>query len=98
MEPFVYRDGELVAENVPLGRIAREVGTPVDGEFADEQRDRGDRHHRAGAAHDLRHTCTAIVFHRPWWNRPTDSTQRVKCPRTIASQIQCAASCPVACK
>lgn len=29
MEPFVYRDGEMVAENVPLLRIAREVGTPV---------------------------------------------------------------------
>ncbi|HJQ55295.1 MAG TPA: diaminopimelate decarboxylase [Vineibacter sp.] len=29
MEAFVYRDGELFAENVKLARIAREVGTPV---------------------------------------------------------------------
>ncbi len=29
MEPFVYRNGEMVAENVPLARIAREVGTPA---------------------------------------------------------------------
>ncbi|HKU97208.1 MAG TPA: diaminopimelate decarboxylase [Vineibacter sp.] len=29
MEPFVYRGGEMVAENVPLARIAREVGTPA---------------------------------------------------------------------
>jgi diaminopimelate decarboxylase len=29
MEPFVYRDGEMVVEDVPLARIAREVGTPV---------------------------------------------------------------------
>jgi diaminopimelate decarboxylase len=29
MEAFVYRDGELFAEDVALARIAREVGTPV---------------------------------------------------------------------
>ncbi|TXL71313.1 diaminopimelate decarboxylase [Vineibacter terrae] len=29
MEPFVYRNGEMVAEDMPLARIAREVGTPV---------------------------------------------------------------------
>ena len=29
MHHFTYRNGELFAENVPLARIAREVGTPV---------------------------------------------------------------------
>ena len=29
MHHFTYRDGELFAEDVPLSRIAREVGTPV---------------------------------------------------------------------
>ena len=33
-------------------------------------------------------TRTAIVFHFPWWKRAADSTQRVKWPSTIASQIQ----------
>ena len=29
MDHFEYRDGELYAEDVPLARIAEEVGTPV---------------------------------------------------------------------
>ena len=29
MDHFVYKDSELYAEDVPLSRIAREVGTPV---------------------------------------------------------------------
>ena len=29
MDPFVYRNGEMVAEDVALTRIAREVGTPA---------------------------------------------------------------------
>ncbi|MCW5747526.1 MAG: diaminopimelate decarboxylase [Alphaproteobacteria bacterium] len=29
MDPFAYRNGELLAEDVPLARIAREVGTPA---------------------------------------------------------------------
>ncbi|QQS13590.1 MAG: diaminopimelate decarboxylase [Rhodospirillales bacterium] len=29
MDPFIYRDGEMVVENVALSRIAREVGTPA---------------------------------------------------------------------
>jgi diaminopimelate decarboxylase len=29
VEPFAYRNGEMLAESVPLARIAREVGTPA---------------------------------------------------------------------
>jgi hypothetical protein len=43
----------------------------------------------------LHETRTSMVRQRSWWNRAAESTPRVKCPTTIASQIQCAWSCPV---
>ena len=30
---------------------------------------------------------TVMCFHFPWWKRAVESTARVKCPRTMASQM-----------